>query len=102
MSEKILSQTILSRSDVVSAIAAQTNQSVSGVDAVVKAYESVIAAQLESGGEVRLPGFGTFKTADRPGRTARNPRTGEPLEIAARSVVRFVLGKGLKEIGAKK
>ena len=95
-----MSEKIMSRSDVVGAIAQKTEMSQSSVDAVVKELEAVVAAQLEAGGEVRLANFGTFKTADRPARTARNPRTGEPLEIEARSIVRFVLGKGLKEIGA--
>lgn len=95
-----MSEKIISRSDLARAIAAQTEMPQSSVDAVLKEYEAVIAAQLEAGGEIRLPNFGTFKTVQRSAREARNPRTGEPLQIAARSVVRFVPGKGLKEIGA--
>ena len=41
------------------------------------------------GEEVSLPGFGKFKVQDKPARTARNPRTGETIQIAARKVVKF-------------
>lgn len=97
-----MSDKIMSRSDIAASIAASTKLPQTQVDSVIKEYEAAISAQLQDGGEVRLPNFGTFKMADRPGRTGRNLHTGEPLEIAARSVVRFVLGKGLKEIGAAK
>jgi len=97
-----MSEKIMSRGDVVSAIAAKTNLPQNNVDAVIKEYEATIARQLEAGGEIRLTGFGTFKTSYRGERTSRNPRTGEPLTIAARSMVRFTVGKTLKEIGAVK
>ena len=41
-------------------------------------------------------GFGTFKTATRRARTARNPRTGDTIKIPKRRVVRFHAGKALK------
>ncbi len=97
-----MSEKIMSRSDVVSAIAQNTELPHSSVEAVVKEYEAVVARQLEAGGEIRLPGFATFKISERSAREARNPRTGEALSVAARSVVRFVPGKTLKEIGAAK
>jgi DNA-binding protein HU-beta len=44
-----------------------------------------------------LIGFGTFKVAKRKARTGRNPKTGEALKIKAKSVPKFVAGKGLKD-----
>ena len=46
---------------------------------------------------VQLLGFGTFEKRERPARTARNPRTGENIEIAAASVPAFKPGKALKD-----
>lgn len=92
MSDKILQQ-----SELVSAIAARTELPVSTVDAVVKELQSAIYAQMKAGGEVRLPGFGIFKTSERSARAGRNPKTGEPMEISARTVVSFAAGKRLKE-----
>jgi DNA-binding protein HU-beta len=44
---------------------------------------------LEKGDEVRIHGFGNFKTAQRAARLGRNPRTGEAVKVPARRVVRF-------------
>ena len=48
-------------------------------------------------GKVTLVGFGTFSTAKRKARTGRNPQTGKPIKIAAKTVVKFSVGKKLKE-----
>ncbi len=92
-----MSNKILSPSELVSAIAAKTELPTASVDAVVKEFQSAIAAQMKAGGEVRLPGFGTFKTGARAARTGRNPKTGEPMEIGAKTVVSFSASKRLKE-----
>jgi DNA-binding protein HU-beta len=46
---------------------------------------------------ISLAGFGTFKVDERRARKGRNPRTGEVIEIAARSVPKFVPTKALKD-----
>jgi len=48
-------------------------------------------------GKVTLVGFGTFTKVKRKARTGRNPQTGAPIKIKARSVVKFKPGKLLKE-----
>ena len=48
-----------------------------------------IGAAIAAGDKVQLLGFGTFEKRERPARTARNPRTGETIEIAAASVPVF-------------
>ena len=86
---------ILSRGDVINSVAAQVDMPQAKVDAVVKAYEGAIARALKDGSEVRLAGFGTFKTAMRSARTSRNPRTGEPIEVPERMAPKFSCGKSL-------
>jgi nucleoid DNA-binding protein len=56
----------------------------------------LIQDELAGGGEVSLPGIGKFSTSERKARTGRNPKTGEPIEIAARRVPKFKAGKQLK------
>lgn len=63
--------------------------------ALESALEGITMA-LKKGESVTLVGFGTFKAADRPARTGRNPMTGAPLRISRRRVARFTPGKGLK------
>jgi DNA-binding protein HU-beta len=64
-----------------------------------RAVESVIEGitkALKKGDSVTFVGFGTFKTANRKARTARNPQTGATIKIPKRKAVRFVAGKALK------
>ena len=56
-----------------------------------------ITDSLKQSEQVVLPGFGTFASKDRPPRTGRNPKTGEPIQIAASRVASFKAGKGLKD-----
>jgi DNA-binding protein HU-beta len=66
----------------------------------VKAVEAVfdtMSQALARGDEVRLVGFGTFLVSKRKASTGRNPRTGEPMKIAASSQPKFKPGKGLKD-----
>ena len=55
----------------------------------VKWFFDTIVGAITSGDDVRIHGFGTFKTSARSARAARNPRTGESVQVAARRVVRF-------------
>ena len=59
-------------------------------------FDSIIDA-LESGNRVELRGFGAFSVRHRDGRMGRNPRTGEAVEVAPKSVPFFKMGKGMKE-----
>jgi DNA-binding protein HU-beta len=63
-----------------------------GIDAVL----ATITAALVKGDAVQITGFGTFDTSKRKKRTARNPRTGEAITIAATTVPRFRPGATLK------
>ena len=63
--------------------------------AAEKALNSVlmsITETLAEGKKVTLVGFGTFSTAERSARQAKNPRTGEPIDIAAKTVAKFKPG----------
>jgi DNA-binding protein HU-beta len=68
--------------------------------AAAKALESfmggVIKTLKKKDGKVTLVGFGTFTKVNRKARTGRNPQTGAPIKIKARSVVKFKPGKELK------
>lgn len=53
--------------------------------------------ELAKGGEIRITGFGTFKTRNRAARTGKNPKTGMPVQIPAARVLAFTAGKSLKD-----
>ena len=87
----------MNKNDLAAAVAESTGLSkADGVNAVETMLSSITGA-LQSGGEVRLPGFGTFSVAHRKASEGRNPRTGEPIQIPASKLPKFKAGKGLKE-----
>ena len=65
--------------------------------AAVDAVLSGITGALASGDSVSLVGFGTFSVSERAARTARNPRTGDPINVPASKAPKFKAGKGLKD-----
>ena len=67
-------------------------QAAHAVDAVL----GEITAALAAGEKVTLLGFGSFEPVARAARTARNPRTGETVPVAAATVPRFHPGAGLR------
>ena len=69
------------------------SQAEAAVDAVVDS----ITKALSRGEEVTLTGFGTFSVTHRAARQGVNPRTGDKLQIPARTVPKFKAGKGLKD-----
>ena len=64
--------------------------------AVESVFENITGC-LAKGDAVRLVGFGTFGVRKRAARTARNPRTGEKIQVKAINVPFFKAGKELKE-----
>jgi len=58
--------------------------------------------ELQNKGEFVLPGLGAFKVRVRKARIARNPRTGEPVKVPSKKVVRFVPYSALKDLFSKK
>jgi len=66
-------------------------------EAVVQAIFDTMAAEMAKGGTVDVAGFGKFEGVMRDARTARNPRTGEMVQVAAKRVPKFKAGKKLKD-----
>lgn len=56
-----------------------------------------ITNTLKGGEEVSIAGLGIFSAKMRAARTARNPRTGEPIQVPAMRVPKFRAAKALKE-----
>lgn len=82
--------------ELVEALASKTGITKADATRALDATFEVIAEALEKGDRVPLVGFGTFAVSERDARTARNPRTGETIEIAARKAVTFKAGTALK------
>jgi integration host factor subunit beta len=66
-------------------------------ESIVTTVFDRIGEALADGDRVELRGFGMFSTKQRNARLGRNPRTGETVEVAAKSVPFFKTGKHLRE-----
>jgi len=64
---------------------------------LVEALLDKITEVLKSGDKVQLTPFGQFRIRDRAARVARNPQTGEPVNVPAKRVLKFTAGRTLKE-----
>ena len=88
----------MNKTELVTAIAAETGLSKKDAEAAVKSFVNVVSSELQNKGKVQLIGFGTFEVGERKARTARNPQTGEAIKIKAAAVPKFKAGKALKDI----
>jgi len=52
---------------------------------------------MKKGDSIAIPGFGSFTSAKRKAKTARNPKTGEKIEVPEKQVPKFKAAKKLKE-----
>lgn len=64
---------------------------------LVEGLLSEIISTLKKGEEVSIAGLGIFSVKMRAARTARNPKTGEPVQVPAVRVPKFRAAKALKD-----
>lgn len=86
----------MNKTELVQALAAATEQSQAAASRSLDALTRIVSEELAKGGEVTIPGFGTFRTSERAERAGRNPQTGAAMTIAASTAVKFVAGSALK------
>ena len=87
----------MNKAELIDAVAESADLQRASAERALNAVVDAIAAQLKAGDSVAISGFGTFTVKERAARTGRNPRTGEPIEIAAARVPGFKPGKALKD-----
>lgn len=89
----------MTKSELIEKIAAKNpNLTLKEIDRIVSVvFDSIIDA-LSSGERVEFRGFGAFSVRTRSPRTAKNPRTGEKLNVGERNIPHFKAGKQLYEL----
>ena len=88
----------MNKTELVAAMAEQTNLSKKDAEAALKAFIDVVSEELKKGEKVQLVGFGTFEVSERAAREGRNPQTGKTMTIAACKAPKFKAGKALKDM----
>lgn len=87
----------MNKAELIDAVAEAADVPKATATRCVDAVFGSIGDALAKDDSVNLVGFGTFSIKSRAARTGRNPRTGEPMEIAASKSPAFKPGKALKD-----
>jgi DNA-binding protein HU-beta len=87
----------MTKAELVERIAKDADVSKASAERALNSFIGAITKSLKKGNKVTLVGFGTFSVSKRKARKGRNPRTGEPMKIAARKTPKFSAGKALKD-----
>ena len=88
----------MTRTELIDALAAETNNERKDAKQFLEAMTAIVERVIREGGEVPLKGLGKFKVQNRKARIGRNPLTGEPVNIPAKTVVKFTVAKQLKNL----
>jgi DNA-binding protein HU-beta len=88
----------MNRSELIAALSDRASVARKDVDAVLTAFADTVGEVVAKGDEkVTIPGFLTFERTHRSARTARNPQTGDPIQIPAGYSAKVSAGSKLKE-----
>lgn len=88
----------MTKKDFIHLMSAKADLNLKQSGAAYDAFLKVVEEKLKAGEKVSFIGFGSFNVVDKPARTARNPRTGKAIKVAAKKVVKFRPGSGLKSL----
>ncbi len=86
----------MNKSELIEELAKRAELTKAAANRVIDHVTDIITTAISKGNPVALIGFGTFKSVMRSARTGKNPKTGAPLKIAARTVPKFSAGAALK------
>lgn len=87
----------MSKTDLIEFVAEKAELSKAAAGRTVDAFMEGVTKGLVKEGKVSLVGFLTLEKKKRAARNARNPQTGETVEIPARNAVSVKVGSKLKE-----
>ncbi|MDP6976769.1 MAG: HU family DNA-binding protein [Acidimicrobiales bacterium] len=86
----------MNKSELTAAVAEAAGVSNKDAGACLDAFCDVVAGEVAGGGKVSIPGWLSFEHTIRAARMARNPRTGEAINVPAKAAVKIKAGAKLK------
>lgn len=79
----------MTKKEIVKFVAQSTDNTIKGTEEIVDEFINYVKNSLIQHEDVVIHGFGTFKIKLRDARTARNPQTGETIEVPAKYALKF-------------
>ena len=90
----------MNKAKLIDALAAKSGVTKAKTADVLDALIATVKESLAKQETVQLIGFGTFSVTERSAREGRNPATGKPINIPAKKVVKFKVGKAMADLVA--
>lgn len=87
----------ITKAEIISRISEAVGLTRIETEAVINAFIVVINDALKKGQEVEIRGLGSFRIIEREPRLARNPKTGEKIQLPRRRVPQFRPSKDLRK-----
>lgn len=87
----------MNKQSIVEAVHAKLGGTKVQAEAIVDTVIDTIVGSLKKGEEVSIAGLGIFSVKTRAARMARNPRTGESVNVPSMKVPKFRAAKALKD-----
>jgi len=87
----------ITKKELVARIAERTGQTKVITKEIVQTFLDEIINELAGGNRLEFREFGVFEVKERPARRAQNPRTLEKVDVPPKRVVKFKVGRLMKE-----
>lgn len=87
----------MNKAQLIDAISTKAGLTKADSKKALDAFVESVGEALKNDDRVSLVGFGSFGVSERSERTGRNPKTGAPITIPAKKVVKFKAGAELAE-----
>jgi integration host factor subunit beta len=88
----------MNKSELVEALSNLRGLSYKNSESIVNLIFDSMAETLIQGGRIEIRGFGSFVVKDYKPYTGRNPKTGELIDVKAKKLPFFKVGKELREM----
>ncbi|MBU2837675.1 HU family DNA-binding protein [Acidithiobacillus thiooxidans] len=83
----------MNKSEFVAALALHGAMSKADAEKCYQVFRHTLETELLVAGKITLPGFCSVEIVDKPARKARNPATGQEIEVPAKKSIKFKAGK---------
>lgn len=87
----------MNKTEFITTVAEKSGLSKADAKKAVEAFVETVSDQMQAGNKIALLGFGTFSVTEKAARKGVNPKTKQPIEIAARKAIKFKPGAELND-----
>jgi len=88
---------VMTKSQLVSLLAEKSGVTKTTVTGILEALANTAVNETKKNGQFVVPGLGKLVKSARKARMGRNPQTGAPIRIPAKTVVKFRVAKACKD-----